>query len=693
MDAITNLEFMRVVFGDVPDGAVPWVAVFREDPYKAGGAWHGGAVANGKLPGFIRADTNNFMAIFTFRAGIDGRYHRRKENFAACHLIMVDDVGTKVGRYMLALEPSYLLETSPGNYQAGYLLTAPVIDQALIDWVLDGMVAQGLAADGKDPGMKGVTRYGRLPVGWNTKSKYVERLGAPFVHQLEEWHPDRRFTLPEIIEAFELDLDRVKGKASAQTDDTILKALESRGMLKGPISGNEGVWDVSCPWLDEHTDRADSGAAYFQAYFDGRDKPGYRCHHGHCENRTVKDLLRFLGLGARNDDPPPYLNGNPPVEAYEEAKSWQGSEGYGPEGTEAEHTAETEQDSGYQSGESRLVVRRVADVETSAIRWLWKDRIALGKITFLVGDPDEGKSYLITAMAAHVTAGNPWPDGAPCDKGSVILISAEDDIADTIRPCLEVQGAGLKRVHFIETVTFCKRGRKGQRLFSVQEDLDALGKELDRIGNVRLVAIDPISAFLGDCDSHVNAEVRGLMGPFAKLAAKHNAAFLTISHLNKGEGNALYRVTGSLAFVALARAAFLLTHDKENPERRLLLRIKNNLSPLRTGLAFSLVAAENSHLPTLAWEEGTMDMTANNALAPAVKEKGETKLESVEKWLREGLANGPVLGETIEKDAKGLGISIGTLRGAKKSWVFGNCCGMPQYIGVIESRSSQGAPP
>lgn len=229
-------------------------------------------------------------------------------------------------------------------------------------------------------------------------------------------------------------------------------------------------------------------------------------------------------------------------------------------------------------------------------------------------------------MAAHVTAGTPWPDGAPCDKGSVVLISAEDDIADTIRPRLEIQGADLKRIHFIETVTFCEGGRKKQRLFSVQEDLDALGKALDEIGDVRLVAIDPLSAFLGECDSHVNAEVRGLMGPFAKLAAKYNAAFLTISHLNKGEGNALYRITGSLAFVALARAAFLLTHDKEKLERRLLLRIKNNLSPLRTGLAFSLVAAENSHLPTLAWEEGTVDMTANDALAPAVKEKGKKSL-------------------------------------------------------------------
>jgi hypothetical protein len=154
------------------------------------------------------------------------------------------------------------------------------------------------------------------------------------------------------------------------------------------------------------------------------------------------------------------------------------------------------------------------------------------------------------------------------------------------------------------------------------------------------------------------------MGPFAKLAARHKAAFLGVSHLNKGEGNALYRITGSLAFVALARAAFLLTHDKEKPERRLLLRIKNNLSPLRTGLAFSLVSNERG-LPVLAWEPDPVDMTANDVLSPAAKEQGETKLEAAEKWLRATLADGPLWQETIEGDAKGLGISIKTLRRAK----------------------------
>lgn len=68
------------------------------------------------------------------------------------------------------------------------------------------MVAQGLATDGKDPGMKGVTRYGRLPLGINNKPALVAEYGHPFQVRLAEWDPARRYTLAEIIGAYKLKL-------------------------------------------------------------------------------------------------------------------------------------------------------------------------------------------------------------------------------------------------------------------------------------------------------------------------------------------------------------------------------------------------------------------------------------------------------------------------------------------------------
>jgi hypothetical protein len=294
-NAVSNEAFITEIFGNAPTHAVPWVTGFAEDPLEASGKqWGGAPVTNGALPWMLGDHANNFMAISTFRKASDGRYHRRKENFAACHLIMVDDVGSKIGPWKIPIEPSYKLETSPENFQYGYILAEPVTDRALVDRVIQAMIDQGLATDGKDPGMKGVTRYGRLPVGRNTKQKYIDRLGAPFIHQLEEWRPERRFTLQEIIDAFELDLDEVRSYEYSDTDDPILKDIKEKGLYKGPVSGKPGVHDITCPFITEHGDRADSGAAYFQPHFDGRDKPGFKCHHGHCEKRTIKDVLRFL---------------------------------------------------------------------------------------------------------------------------------------------------------------------------------------------------------------------------------------------------------------------------------------------------------------------------------------------------------------------------------------------------------------
>ena len=310
-----------------------------------------------------------------------------------------------------------------------------------------------------------------------------------------------------------------------------------------------------------------------------------------------------------------------------------------------------------------VVLRRVSEVEQKPVDWLWEGRIALGKLSLLTGDPDAGKSFLACAMAANVTQGFDWPDGAPCEPGSVVMITAEDDISDTVLARLEAHGANLDKVHFLESVN---RGRRKDCWFSIVEDLGALSKALDQTEGTRLVIVDPISAYLDGIDSHVNAAVRGAMGPLAALSAKHNVALLGISHLNKSEGSALYRVSGSLVFVALSRAAFLLARDREQSERRLLLRIKNSLSPLRSGLAFSIVSNERG-LPVLAWEEDAVDMTANDALMPAIREKGETKLEAVKRWLRETLANGPVLQETIKADAEALGISYGTLRNAQSA--------------------------
>jgi putative DNA primase/helicase len=126
----------------------------------------------------------------------------------------------------------------------------------------------------------------------------------------------------------------------------------------------------------------------------------------------------------------------------------------------------------------------------------------------------------------------------------------------------------------------------------LQRDLEALSVKLADLGDVAAVVIDPITAYLGEVDSHRNGEVRALLAPLSDLAAQHGTAIIGVSHLNKSAGTeALMRVTGSLAFVAATRAAYLVAQDPENPSRRFFLRMKNNLGPESAGLAFSIDAA------------------------------------------------------------------------------------------------------
>jgi hypothetical protein len=229
---------------------------------------------------------------------------------------------------------------------------------------------------------------------------------------------------------------------------------------------------------------------------------------------------------------------------------------------------------------------KVSTVEAVPIRWLWPGRMALGKATLIAGHPGLGKSQLTAYLAAQVTKGAPWPAGeGSAPKGQVIMLSAEDDIADTIRPRLDAAGADIHSVHMLTAV----QEGDGVRGFNLARDLAALDASLSQIGNVKLVIIDPITAYMSGTDTHKTADVRALLAPVSDLAVKHKVAVVVVSHLNKGGGGeAMTRVTGSLAFVAAARAAYVVQKDPEDPKRRLFQPIKNNLGVDDTGLAFRI---------------------------------------------------------------------------------------------------------
>src|SRR4051812_15502629 len=97
-----------------------------------------------------------------------------------------------------------------------------------------------------------------------------------------------------------------------------------------------------------------------------------------------------------------------------------------------------------------LVFKRMSDVVPEPIHWLWRNRLARGKVTLMAGDPGLGKSQITLNAGAHVSTGTPWPDGDLCEQGSIVILSAEDAANDTVRPRLEAADADLDRVHILE---------------------------------------------------------------------------------------------------------------------------------------------------------------------------------------------------------------------------------------------------
>ncbi|TXT23311.1 MAG: hypothetical protein FD134_2216, partial [Gallionellaceae bacterium] len=296
----------------------------------------------------------------------------------------------------------------------------------------------------------------------------------------------------------------------------------------------------------------------------------------------------------------------------------------------------------------RIAYRRASDVKAKPINWLWPGRIARGKVSMLAGNPGLGKSQITASMAATVTTGGMWPvDRARCQRGNVVFLSAEDDAEDTIRPRLEAAGADLSRVFILDAVVDGYRadGSEALRGFNLKTDLHRLGKMLDEIGGAALIVIDPITAYLGEADSHKNAEIRALLAPLSDLAAKHGAAVVCVSHLNKSAGGeALMRVTGSLAFVAAARAAFIVTKDPEDDARRLFLPLKNNIGNDQTGLAFAIQAAQVKSATGLietsriAWEPEAVTVTADEAVSTASNPEEHSDMQDAKIFLRDLLS-------------------------------------------------------
>lgn len=311
--ALSNRQFLETIFSDLPCGAVPLITAKTGDPTK--GPWT--AHKADEVERLCTADRNTYFNCASCFPLEDGTVAATKAQAAAYHVLLLDDVATKVDASRIdALKPTWKLETSSGNFQVGYKLREPLRDENEVSRLLDRVADAGLT----DKGAKGMTRWARLPNGINGKLKHMHG-GVEFVCRLFQWNAGISYSVDEILEALApisalpvaktTQAGATGRSVTAHGDDTavyiakpdtnaIVEALKANSLYKRALGA--GKHDITCPWINDHTDALDTGTCYFEpdhAYPFG----GFKCQHSHGDDYHISNLIDHLRLdlqAARN---------------------------------------------------------------------------------------------------------------------------------------------------------------------------------------------------------------------------------------------------------------------------------------------------------------------------------------------------------------------------------------------------------
>lgn len=316
------------------------------------------------------------------------------------------------------------------------------------------------------------------------------------------------------------------------------------------------------------------------------------------------------------------------------------------------------------------VLVNLADVKTEAVSWLWPGRLPLGKLSLVIGDPDKGKTNVLLDVLARVTTGRPWPDGSLAPCGNVVLLTAEDGLADTIKPRLVAMGGDPARVHVLTGIGDADR----PRIFSLADDLAHLEEAIEKTAAV-LVGIDPVSAYMGGpkVNTFRDSDVRAVLTPVAALAERKRSAVVGVMHLTKDQARqVIHRAQGNVSFVAAARAVFTVAADPDDPGRRLFLKVKLNIAEDPPGLGFRLVGETvltdtggPASVSRVEWDAAPVTVDASTALGAPESPAERSEREEAKDFLRGILADGSAYATVVKREAKAAGIAERTLFRAK----------------------------
>jgi RecA-family ATPase len=300
------------------------------------------------------------------------------------------------------------------------------------------------------------------------------------------------------------------------------------------------------------------------------------------------------------------------------------------------------------------------DVIPRKTKWLWPNRIPIGGLSIIAGNPGAGKTHLGLCMASHISTGRKWPDCEEAPQiGMTLILTAEDHLEYSLTARLIANGADMKNIAYVDGAKMVAdredkfTGEKLLNIYKLPMFTEMLQRAIDRWKEkgriIRMIMIDPLASYMTGKDENRNIDVRTFLSPLADLAAKNNLAMLGITHLNKDMSKlAIYRTVGSIGFTGAARSVWLVINDPEHEGRKLFLVNKMNEGKAADGIAYcidskTIITPEDGPaiVGVVKFESKLVNKTADEVLADHLVPM-QTKIETARKWLKEALIEKPL---------------------------------------------------